>query len=184
RMPNRVLVVFGPSGVGKGSTIRRARERFGAAVALSISHTTRAPREGEAHGVDYYFVSKPEFERMLAAGELVEHTRYNDNYYGTSVAELQRLAQAPGAVPIVEVEVEGVQKLQQLPDLGAFYLVMKPPRVEVLRARLRLRGTETEAEIERRCARAREELALYERCHVDYTLVNDDLDAACREIKV
>jgi guanylate kinase len=169
------LVVTGPSGVGKGTLIRRLLERR-PDYRLSVSATTRTPRPGEVDGRDYHFLTEQEFERRLAAGDFLEHALYAGNYYGTLKEEVDR---APGNL-VLEIEVEGARQVKQrLPEATQVFIA--PPSDETLRQRLEGRMTDTPEAIERRLARAKEELAA--RAEFKRVIVNDDLDRAVQELE-
>ena len=168
-----VFVITGPSGVGKGTLIRTLLERV-PELQLSVSATTRRPRAGETHGVDYHFLSEDEFERRVAAGEFVEHALYSGRRYGTLRSELE--ARLAGGHPVVlEIEVEGARQVRaSMPE--AVQIFIAPPSDEALRARLIGRGTDDRDEVAARLARAREEL----RAQAEFThvVVNDRLEDA------
>jgi guanylate kinase len=169
-----VLVVTGPSGVGKGTLIRRLLERR-PDYRLSVSATTRPPRPGEQDGRDYHFLSEQEFERRLAAGDFLEHALYAGNHYGTLKAEVDR---TPGNL-VLEIEVEGARQVRQaLPEATQVFIA--PPSDETLRQRLEGRMTDAPEVIERRLARAKEELAA--RQEFKRVIVNDDLERAVDEL--
>ena len=169
-----VLVVTGPSGVGKGTLIRRLLEHR-PDYRLSISATTRDPRRGEEDGRDYHFLSEQEFERRLAAGDFLEHALYAGNYYGTLKDEVDRA----GGNLVLEIEIEGARQVKQrLPDATQVFIA--PPSDEALRQRLEGRQTDAPDQIERRLARAKEELAA--RQEFKRVIVNDDLDRAVQEL--
>ena len=167
-----LFVVSGPAGSGKGTVIKLLREMI-PELGLSVSATTRAPRPGEVEGVNYYYKTKEEFERMLSDGEIVEHTVYMDNYYGTPAAEIRRCLDG-GIDLILEIEVEGAMQIKKLfPDSVAIMLI--PPNYPLLESRLRGRGTETEDVIVRRLSRARDEVAQMGK--YDYVTVNYEGEA-------
>jgi guanylate kinase len=169
-----VLVVTGPSGVGKGTLIRRLLERR-PDYRLSVSATTRAPRPGEVDGRDYHFLSEQEFERRLAAADFLEHALYAGNHYGTLKEEVDR---APDNL-VLEIEVEGARQVRKaMPE--AIQVFIAPPSDETLRERLERRSTDSPEEIERRLARAKEELAA--RQEFKRVIVNDDLERAVDEL--
>ena len=173
----RVIVITGPSGVGKGTLIRGVRERV-PGIELSVSATTRLPRPGEADGVDYHFLTEEEFEQRVAAGEFVEHATYSGHRYGTLRSELEeRLAQAPAVV--LEIEVQGARQIRAaLPE--ALQVFIAPPSLDALRERLIGRGTDDPAVVAKRLAVAREELdAQGEFAQV---VVNDRLEDAVAEL--
>jgi guanylate kinase len=169
-----VLVVTGPSGVGKGTLIRRLLEQR-PDYRLSVSATTRRPRTGEEDGRDYHFLTEQEFERRLAAGDFLEHALYAGNHYGTLKQEVDR---SPGNL-VLEIEVEGARQVRQaLPRATQVFIA--PPSDETLRKRLEGRKTDSAEVIARRLARAKEELAA--RAEFKRVIVNDDLDRAVQEL--
>ena len=172
-----VIVITGPSGVGKGTLIRALLERH-PELRLAVSATTRPPRPGERDGVDYHFLSPAEFDRRVAAGEFVEHATYAGNRYGTLRSELERGAREGGGV-VLEIEVQGARQVRDaLPD--AIEIFIAPPSPEALRARLAARATDDEAVVERRLRVAEEELRAREEFR--HVLVNDRLDEAVEEL--
>jgi guanylate kinase len=169
-----VLVVTGPSGVGKGTLIRRLLEER-PDYRLSVSATTRTPRPGEEEGRDYHFLSEQEFERRVAAGDFLEHALYAGNHYGTLKEEVDRA----GGNLVLEIEVEGARQVRKaLPEATQVFIA--PPSDEALRERLIRRNTDAPEVIERRLARAKEELAA--RQEFKRVIVNDDLDRAVEEL--
>lgn len=176
-MPARAVhVITGPSGVGKGTLIRALRERH-PELGLSVSATTRAPREGESDGVDYHFLTAEEFDRRVAADEFVEHAEYSGNRYGTLRSELERNAERGGVV--LEIELQGARQVRRsMPEATQIFIA--PPNPEALRERLVGRGTDSADAIERRLAVAAEELAAQgEFTHV---VVNDEIERAVDEL--
>ena len=169
-----VLVVTGPSGVGKGTLIRHLLERR-PDYRLSVSATTRAPRPGEVDGRDYHFLSQQEFERRLAAADFLEHALYAGNHYGTLKEEVEN---APENL-VLEIEVEGARQVRKaLPEATQVFIA--PPSDEALRERLEGRMTDAPEAIDRRLARAKEELAA--RQEFTLVIVNDDLNRAVDEL--
>jgi guanylate kinase len=174
---SRVIVITGPSGVGKGTLIRELRQRMPGLV-LAISATTRDPRPGERDGVDYHFLSPDEFDRRVTADEFVEHANYSGRRYGTLRAELERGLQT-GAAVILEIEVQGARQVREaMPDAVAVFIA--PPDERALRARLTGRGTDSEQQIARRLETARGELAAQDEFR--HVIVNDDLARATDEL--
>ena len=172
-------MVTGPSGVGKGTLIRALRDRH-PELALSVSATTRDPREGEEHGRDYYFLTRELFDERVRRGEFLEHAEYAGNRYGTPRSELDR----PLKALVLEIEIQGARQIQRtLP--GALQVFILPPDLDTLRERLVQRGTDKPEVIERRLARAREELEEAEAAAEDFphTIVNDDLNEAVQELE-
>jgi guanylate kinase len=169
-----VLVITGPSGVGKGTLIRLLLDRF-PRMALSVSATTRPPRPGEHEGVDYHFLSPEVFQEKIDAGEFLEWAEYAGNRYGTLRSELER-----DAHPLVlEIELQGARQVRE--RVGeAVSVFIAPPSEEALRTRLVGRGSDSPEQIERRLAVAREEMAA--ESEFDHVVVNDDLDAAAERL--
>ncbi|MGE4426901.1 MAG: guanylate kinase [Solirubrobacteraceae bacterium] len=169
----RVFVITGPSGVGKGTLIRRLRAAL-PELRLSVSATTRAPREGEEHGRDYWFLDDDAFARQVRDGEFVEHAEYAGRRYGTLRSELDRHL-ADGAPVVLEIEVQGAQQVRgTMPE--AVQVFVAPPSFEALRERLEQRGTDDPEVIRRRLDVSLGELRQQEQ--FDHLIVNDDLDAA------
>ena len=174
----RVIVITGPSGVGKGTLIRGLLQRV-PELELSVSATTRAPRPGEQDGTDYHFLTPAEFERRAAAGEFVEHATYSGASYGTLRSELERRLR--DGVPIVlEIEVQGARQVREaMPEALAVFIA--PPSQDALRTRLIGRGTDAPDQIERRMQTAERELeAQPEFARV---VVNDRLEDATAELE-
>lgn len=174
----RVFVITGPSGVGKGTLIRRLLQRV-PELSLSVSATTRAPRPGEVDGRNYHFLTREEFARRVAAGEFVEHAEYAGNRYGTLRSELEARF-ARGAPVVLEIELQGARQVRgSMPDAVAVFIA--PPAVEELRARLLGRRTDTEEEVARRLETADAELAA--RAEFAHVVVNDELEPALDELE-
>lgn len=172
-----VYVVTAPSGAGK-TTLVRALLAGDHKVQLSVSFTTRAPRTGEVHGKDYNFVSREEFERMIADGALLEHAEVFGNYYGTSQPWIESML-AQGQDILLEIDWQGAQQVRRLlPEaIGIFIL---PPSLSTLEDRLRGRGKDSEEVILRRLSAAREEISHVD--EFDYVIINDHFEEAMRDI--
>ncbi len=172
-----VVVIAGPSGVGKGTVHRSVRARLPDS-ALSVSVTTRPPRPDEEDGVDYRFVDRPTFEAMVDRGDLLEWAEYTGNLYGTPRQPVLDLV-ARGRVVVLDIEVQGaLQVKRRLPDALLVFLV--PPSFEELERRLRGRGTEDDEAVAHRLRTARQEVAQQEA--FDVVVVNDDLDRCVEEV--
>ncbi|MGH8838715.1 MAG: guanylate kinase, partial [Jiangellaceae bacterium] len=173
----RLVVLSGPSGVGKSTVVRMLRVDH-PDVWISVSTTTRFPRPGEVDGVHYLFVNRTEFERRAAAGEFLEWAEFAGNLYGTPLAPvLARLTL--GQSVLLEIDLQGARQVRQrLPDARLVFL--RPPSWEELVRRLTGRGTEPAELVERRLAVAREELAA--ESEFDVTLVNSDVEQVCEQL--
>ena len=174
----KLIVLTGPSGVGKGTLVRSLIERY-PELYLSISATTRKPRPQEVNGQDYYFLSQEEFQQLIAKGDLLEWAEYAGNYYGTPCQPVAEQI-ALGKLVLLEIEVVGARKIKQIfPD--AFRLFILPPSQVELEQRLRDRGNDSETAIAKRLARAKEEIALSH--EFESQIVNDDLETAIGDIE-
>lgn len=166
----------GPSGVGKGTIVEKLLQKGG--YALSVSCTTRAPREGERDGVSYFFTDRQSFERSVEKGGFLEYSEHFGNFYGTPRAFVEdKLKEAD---VLLEIEVDGALQVKTAHP-GAVLIMILPPDEKELRARLEKRGTESKEKIEERLKRTDYELSkknLY-----DYTVINDDLNTAVAEIE-
>lgn len=173
-----LTVVSGFSGSGKGTLMKELLARYPDTYALSISATTRNPREGEVHGREYFFVTKEEFQKMIAKGQLIEYAKYVENYYGTPRNYVeQKLGE--GKDVILEIEIQGALKVKEtFPD--TLLLFVTPPGAVELKKRLIGRGTETMDVIESRLSRACEEAEGMD--NYDYLVINDDLDVCVEEM--
>lgn len=174
----QLIVLSGPSGVGKSTVIA---ELFGQRknIYFSVSYTTRQPRVGEQDGVNYNFVDRAEFERMIAAGELLEYAEYVSNYYGTSLKVIQDKLDA-GIDVLLDIEVQGAAKVRlQCPE--ALFIFIIPPSFEELSRRLHRRNTDSEDVIAGRLEKARVEFK--EIPNYDYLVINDKVSDAVAEIE-
>lgn len=174
-----LIVLSGPSGVGKGTVRKAIFDSEENDFQYSISMTTRKQREGEVDGVDYYFRSREEFEAMIEAGEMLEYAEYVGNYYGTPLTYVNQTLDE-GKDVFLEIEVQGAKQVKdKVPD-GVF-IFLTPPDLAELKSRIIGRGTDEMSVIEERMAVAREEIemmALY-----DYAVVNDEVPLAMQRIK-
>jgi guanylate kinase len=174
-----LIIVSGPSGSGKTTLIRRMLATASRPLRLSVSATTRGMRRGEQSGVDYYYLTREDFESRLAAGQFLEHALVHDNYYGTLQSEVEPYLQA-GTGVILDIDVQGANQVRRTyPDNCSIFV--RASSLDVYEQRLRSRGTETEQAIQRRVRNAQQELT--EAVHYDYQLVNDDLNAALTQIE-
>ena len=172
-----LVVVSGFSGAGKGTIMRELLKRY-EQYALSVSATTRAPREGEEEGKDYFFKTREAFERMIADDELVEYACYVNHYYGTPRAYVEEML-SRGRDVILEIEIQGARKIRkQFPE--AVLLFVTTRNAQVLKERLTKRGTESPEVIGQRLKRAAQESEGIE--EYDYLVVNDELEVCVEEI--
>ena len=172
-----LYIVTAPSGAGKTTLVHAVLERE-PGLALSISYTTRAPRPGEVDGRDYRFVSREEFLRLRDGGELLEWAEVHGNYYGTSRTWIETQLQQDRDV-LLEIDWQGARQVRRMfPHAVSIFIL--PPSLEALEARLRGRGTDSEATIARRLAAAREEMRHVE--EFDYVIINDRLERAIDEL--
>ena len=172
-----LVILSAPSGCGKDTVFKALCKRRNDIVE-SVSATTRAPRDGEVDGVNYYFKTVGEFEKMIANNELIEYAKYVENYYGTPRAYVEKMLDE-GKDVILEIEIQGALKVKEkFPD--TLLLFVTPPSAEELKNRLVGRGTETMDVIEFRMKRAKEEALEMDR--YDYLIVNDDLQECVEEM--
>lgn len=178
-----VLVVSGPSGVGKSTICQAVREKY-KDLAFSISCTTRSPRPGEIDGVHYYFISREEFEKRIKQGLFIEYAKVFDNYYGTLRSEVLDRAQQ-GIDVFLDIDVQGAMQIKEkLPDDQLLskcceFIFIGPPSLATLKERLCNRGTEGEEQLQKRLGEASKELARW-KCY-DYLVINDHLERAVDE---
>lgn len=173
-----LIVISGFSGAGKGTLMKTLLNNHPGQYTLSISATTRQPRDGEENGREYFFITKEEFEKMIAKDELIEYARYVDNYYGTPRAYVEQKLEE-GMDVILEIEIQGAMKVKKaFPD--TLLMFVTPPTVSELKNRLMGRGTETGEVIDSRLRRAVEEADGMDQ--YDYVVVNDDLEVCAEEM--
>ncbi len=173
-----LIVISGASGTGKGTVCKELLTRE-TGIAYSVSATSRAPREGEQDGREYYFRTRTEFEAMIAAGEFLEYADVYGNYYGTPLAPIEQ-RRAAGEDILLEIDTQGaLNVMERCPD-GTFIFLL-PPSLEELRRRITGRGTESEESLARRLAAARDEIQLGRRYR--YAVLNDTVEAATARIQ-
>lgn len=176
-----LIILSGPSGVGKGTVRKVVMEDESLALAYSISMTTRKPRNMEQNGVDYFFVTHEEFKENLEKDNLLEHAFFVGNYYGTPKDYVEKLRNE-GKNVILEIEIEGAtQVMEKCKGDRTFSIFLIPPSLEALEARIRGRKSETEEVIHERLEKAKREMGLKDR--YDYVVLNDDVNRASNEIR-
>lgn len=176
-MEGKLIILSAPSGAGKTTIVKHLLAKHPDKIAFSISASTRAPREGEMDGSDYYFISKEEFLHRIAKKEFIEFEEvYSGTFYGTLRSEVERIW-ATGKHVIFDIDVEGGLHLKRKFDGQALAIFVQPPSLDVLELRLRGRGTDSEEKLRERIEKAKKELGYADR--FDVILHNDDLDKAC-----
>ncbi|HEX7116035.1 MAG TPA: guanylate kinase [Steroidobacter sp.] len=174
----KLFVIAAPSGAGKTSLVRALMERL-PELKFSISYTTREPRPNEVHGQDYFFVDKPTFERMIQAGEFLEHANVFDNYYGTSRSQVEQHLEA-GHHVLLEIDWQGAQQVRRaMPECRSIFVL--PPSRSALEQRLRGRGTDSEEVIARRLRDSIADMSHWN--EFDYIVVNDDFERATNDLQ-
>lgn len=174
-----LIVLSGPSGVGKGTVRKELFSQPDTAFEYSVSATTRLPREGERNGVDYFFKSREEFEEMIKQDQLLEYAEFVGNYYGTPVEYVRETLDA-GKDVFLEIEVQGASQVRRKFPEGLF-IFLAPPSLSELENRIVTRGTETEDIIKGRMRAAREEIEMMEL--YDYVVENDHVESAAERVK-
>lgn len=179
-MSNKVIIFSAPSGSGKSTIVGRLLADY-PNLEFSISATSRAPRGNETDGREYYFFTREEFEDKIRNGEFVEYEEvYEGSYYGTLKSEVERIW-AKGHAIIFDIDVKGGVNLKSLYGDTAMSVFIMPPDMETLKKRLESRGTDSAESIEKRLARAKEEMEY--RAKFDHVVVNDDLETAVKDTR-
>lgn len=174
-----LIVLSGPSGVGKGTVRKEIFSQEGNNFDYSISMTTRQMRPGEVNGKDYYFVSKEEFEKEIADGGMLEYAQYVDNYYGTPLKYVNEMLDA-GKDVFLEIEVKGAMQVREKVSDGLF-IFLTPPDLMELRQRIINRGADDLETIDKRMEKAKDEIEMMQ--NYDYAVVNDEVTKAAEKIK-
>ena len=175
-----LIVLSGPSGVGKGTILKEVMKDESLKLAFSVSMTTRAKREGEVDGVNYFYVTRDEFEQAVRDGKMLEYAEFVGNYYGTPLEYVEKLRNE-GTNVILEIEVQGCLQVQEKePDALTIFIV--PPNMEELEKRIRGRATEPEEIVQERLAKAVKEMEMVSQYR--YVVCNDDVDLAADIIRV
>ncbi len=179
---NKVLIVVGPSGVGKDTLMQKVFAKNPERFKKAVTHTTRPMRPGEKEGVNYYYVSKEDFLQLKDKGGLVENNFYNNNYYGLSKMELEQAAEMADKILVAIIDINGAYSVNKL-GIPANYLTILPPNETVLEKRLKGRGTESQEVIQGRLETAKEELKKIENStFFNFRIVNDNLEKAANEL--
>lgn len=173
-----LIVISGPSGVGKGTVRKALFNMEGHNLDFSVSMTTRKPREGEVDGKDYYFVSREDFEQRIKDGKFLEYTEFVGNYYGTPLDKVEEALEA-GKEMVLEIEVEGAKQVRKVKD-DAVFIFIAPPTMDDILKRLNARGTEAPEKIKERYEKAQREIGLA--YLYDYIVVNDTVENAADKI--
>lgn len=174
-----LIVLSGPSGVGKGTVRKHIFENYNNDFDYSVSMTTRKKREGETEGIDYYFRTKEQFEQLIEDDGLLEYAEYVGNYYGTPLQYVNETLDS-GRDVFLEIEVQGALKVRdKVPD--AIFIFLSPPGLNELKSRIVGRGTDSNDMIEKRMTKAVEELKLIQ--YYDYVVKNENVDAAARKVR-
>ena len=175
-----LIVMSGPSGVGKGTVIKEVMKDESLKLAFSISMTTREKREGEQEGVNYFYVSREQFEQAVRDGKMLEYAEFVGNYYGTPLEYVEKLRNE-GKNVLLEIEVQGCMQVQEKePDALTIFIV--PPSMEELENRIRGRKTEAEEIIQQRLAKAEKEMEMLNK--YKYVVCNDDVELAAEIVSV
>lgn len=179
RKTGTLIVISAPSGAGKGTICRKLLKR-NKNLCMSISMTTRSPREGEENGVDYYFVSKEEFKKRISEGKFLEYAKvHNDNYYGTPKDKVDEWLKEEKDV-ILEIDIQGALEINDKVKEAIFIFIM-PPSMQILKQRLIKRNTETKEQLIERFKTAYKEIN--EVSKYNYVVINDDINLAVKKIE-
>jgi guanylate kinase len=177
-MKGGLIIISSPSGGGKGTLIKEVLRTL-PGISFSVSYTTRAMREGEQDGREYFFVSREEFESLIEKGEFLEYAEVHGNLYGTSKTQVERMLES-GTDVLLEIDVQGASILtRKLPDAASIFIM--PPSFPVLQTRLTLRATESSGDLELRLRNSFDEVRAYEM--FKYVIINDDLTHAVEDLR-
>ena len=173
-----LIVISGPSGAGKGTICKSFLER-NTEVAISVSATTRSPRNGEVEGVNYYFMSKEDFKKKIMDNDFLEYAEVYDNFYGTPKSNVEELLES-GKDVILEIDIQGALKVKENTEEGVFIFIL-PPSMEELKARIIKRGSETPESLMKRFKSAYKEINFISR--YNYAVVNDEVETAVEKLE-
>lgn len=175
----KLIVISGPSGVGKSTLLRRLFQEYPDKMSFSVSYTSRNPRIGERDGKDYYFTDTDTFRKKIESNDFLEWACVHDNYYGTGKAEVEKILLS-GRHCILDIDVQGADSVRNA-GIPAVFLFIAPENIGILKERLEKRGTESEEAIARRLQNAEGEIAQKDK--YDYVIINKDLDNAYHELQ-
>ena len=173
-----LIVISGPSGAGKGTICKQLLEN-NSELKLSVSATTRLPRAGEVDGVNYYFITKEDFEHKIECGDFLEYAQVYDNYYGTPKSNVEEMLEK-GKDVILEIDIQGALKVKENFEEGIFIFIL-PPSMEELKQRIIKRGSETEESLMKRFKSAYKEINFVSK--YNYAVVNDEVDLAVEKLE-
>ena len=173
-----LIVISGPSGAGKGTICKSFLER-NSEVAISVSATTRSPRNGEVDGINYYFMSKEQFKEKIEANDFLEYAEVYDNFYGTPKSNVEQLLES-GKDVILEIDIQGALKVKENTEEGVLIFIL-PPSMEELKARIIKRGSETPESLMKRFKSAYKEINFISR--YNYAVVNDEVETAVDKLE-
>jgi guanylate kinase len=177
---HKIIILAAPSGAGKTTIKSRIMQVLQNHLAFSISATTRTIRSGEQDGVDYFFINIADFKQIIDNDGFIEWEMvYEGMYYGTTRAEMERIWEM-NKTPLLDIDVYGAIKVKNLFGVNALSIFIAPPSIEVLKERLRIRGTDTSDTINKRISKAAEEIS--QKIHFDHIVLNDDLETATEEV--
>ncbi|KAJ1948890.1 guanylate kinase [Linderina pennispora] len=175
------IVIYGPSGTGKSTLLKRLFADYPSDFGFSVSNTTRQPRAGEVDGKDYHFLTREQFIAAVNNNEFIEHAEFSGNMYGTTIQSVKDVATS-GKTCILDIDTQGVALVKKT-DMGARFIFVAPPSEDELERRLRGRGTDDESSIQKRLATAKKELEFAKQPNAyDVKIVNEDVEKAYKEL--
>lgn len=174
----KIILITAPSGSGKTSVVNHLMKKF-PQLSFSVSATTRQPRNGEKNGVDYYFISEPEFREKIHNKEFLEWEMvYEGKYYGTLKSDIERIWKE-NKIPVLDIDVQGAIHVQQQYPVNTIAIFIQPPSIEELKRRLKLRGSETDQSLQARLNKSGYEMTFKE--HFENIIINENFEKACKE---
>ncbi|MGN6340890.1 MAG: guanylate kinase [Ginsengibacter sp.] len=174
----KIILITAPSGSGKTSVVNHLMKKF-PELSFSVSATTRQPRNGEKNGVDYYFISEPEFREKIHNKEFLEWEMvYEGKYYGTLKSDIERIWKE-NKIPVLDIDVQGAIHVQQQYPVNTIAIFIQPPSIEELKRRLKLRGSETDQSLRARLNKSGYEMTFKQ--HFENIIINENFEKACKE---